>query len=79
MTSTATINATAIVATYTNFVSDDLPTTTSGVTGGTTGTGLLGAPSQTTAANIFKSAGESTRAPQVVAIGVVAAAFAFLS
>ena len=54
VTSTATINQTDIItATYTNFVSDDLATTTATGAPVYTGTGLLGAPSQTTAANIY--------------------------
>ena len=63
VTSTATINQTDVTATYTNFVSDDMASTTTGISAAAeTGTGLLGAPSQTTAANIFhKSAGTTIR------------------
>lgn len=78
ITSTATINQTDVItATYTNFVSDDMPTTASPASGGAvaTGTGLLGSPSQTTAANIYeKSSASSTFSRPASFFGFILAA-----
>ncbi len=77
VTSTATVNQTDVItATFTNFVSDDMASTTTGISAAAeTGTGLLGAPSQTTAANIFhKSAGTNVQASSLLLLAALCVA-----